>query len=431
MITLDEKLEITKYLESSHSLFRKFWDLGDPVWTDKLPTAGVTFNEDGDLVYFLFNKDFWDALPAYDRAFVVAHEFLHILLEHGRRINSPTDDKEIANKAMDICVNQLLIDSFGFDQSKLTIEKILGVPLCWYDEIFKGSRRVEKNREAEYYYNILRQLATKKIIMKGQLLDSHLTNEERGKLFKKASSFIYEELKNDAKLAGIIKQQNKRLPLNKDFVDALLEQQAGTGSAGKMTELKNQLIKKKRRWESVIPKKDLERYTHDIEDVENFIRRNKRLEFILPDEYLIPSESMMDTIVKKKDKIDLFMFLDNSSSCKSYAQKFFNAYKSLDKRKFNIRLFSFDVIVMELDPTKHEIFGSGGTSFKCIETHIQEILKTEERKKYPYVFVITDGMGDLVIPENPQKWHWFLTTKITTKYIPPKSHIHMLSDFYC
>ena len=54
----------------------------------------------------------------------------------------------------------------------------------------------------------------------------------------------------------------------------------------------------------------------------------------------------------------------------------------------------------------------------------------KEGKKYSNigaVFVITDGAGDYIKPENPKKWYWFLSENYRS-CIPKNSYIFSLKD---
>lgn len=425
MISLDEKIEIAQHLDASHSLFRKFWDLGEPIFTDKVPTAAVTFNENGDFLEFLFNEKFWNKLTTYDKAFVMAHEMLHILLEHGFRINDENSDKEIANQAMDICVNGLLVNEFKFDRSKLKIEEIIGGPLCWFDVIFANSKKVKKNREAEYYYNILKKLKkANHNTAKGNVLDSHLTKEQTSAILGN----IIDNIKNEISGCPIIEDvvdgfsENKE---NKAISDIII---AGK-SSGEWQALTERKINFSRKWNSIIKKRDIIRKITDMVEVESFIKRNKRFEYVFDNDTLIPTDVIIETEFLDKTKIGLFMFLDTSGSCIPFMEDFYDAYKSINKRIFDVRIFSFDTQVKELDIKNSKIHGGGGTNFQIIENKIQKIIKDEQLKTYPFVFVLTDGYGTSVNPANPKNWSWFLTPVASSAFIPPSSKHFKINDF--
>jgi hypothetical protein len=133
-----------------------------------------------------------------------------------------------------------------------------------------------------------------------------------------------------------------------------------------------------------------------------------------------------------KTKVDLFMFLDVSGSCLSFMQTFYDAYKTINKRVFKIRLFSFDTKAEEIEvgqDTFTKVYGSGGTTFQCMENKIQKIIKDEKLPRYPFVFVVTDGFGGKVSTKFPEKWHWFMTPHSSTSVIPKASHVYKLSDY--
>ena len=62
---------------------------------------------------------------------------------------------------------------------------------------------------------------------------------------------------------------------------------------------------------------------------------------------------------------------------------------------------------------------------------IKSELTNKKIKKYPdAIFVITDGDGNHISPEYPDRWYWFLGgSYTTTRYIPPLSKTFMLKDY--
>jgi hypothetical protein len=64
---------------------------------------------------------------------------------------------------------------------------------------------------------------------------------------------------------------------------------------------------------------------------------------------------MLDDYIEK-NRLDVFFFLDVSGSCYSYKDRFYAAAKSLDPKRFNLRLFSFDTQVTALDINKWKVY---------------------------------------------------------------------------
>ena len=141
--------DIAQKLEGHHELFYQFWNLGEPTLTDAVPTAAVAYDPFTKEISFLFNPKFYKELDDYTLLFIICHEFLHVMLQHLVRMKVPELSK-IANIAMDVVVNEMLIRSFSFDKDKVKDAN----RLCWRETTFKN-KDVDKNREFEYYFNQL------------------------------------------------------------------------------------------------------------------------------------------------------------------------------------------------------------------------------------------------------------------------------------
>jgi hypothetical protein len=109
--------------------------------------------------------------------------------------------------------------------------------------------------------------------------------------------------------------------------------------------------------------------------------------------------------------------------------RFFKAARTVDPRKIDLRLFSFDTRTEELDIKTGRVHGGGGTCFRCIEGQIQRCMSTDKTRYPDQVFIITDGDGTSVRPEKPDRWIWFLAGEETKRYIPSQSKIYYLKDF--
>ena len=143
---------------------------------------------------------------------------------------------------------------------------------------------------------------------------------------------------------------------------------------------------------------------------------------------MLPSVMEHDD-AEDKQRVNAWVFLDVSGSCSSFVSRFWDLTKTIPKRYFDARLFSFDTSVYEI--IKGKILGGGGTSFSVIEASIREIIK-RENKRYPdAVIVITDGAGNYVDPLKPKNWHWIMPCGSTTSYCntKKKSTVHNLEDF--
>jgi hypothetical protein len=200
----------------------------------------------------------------------------------------------------------------------------------------------------------------------------------------------------------------------------------GSGSSiGKWFNVKEKTVRKKKKWETII-KKWAKAFMKNSEDIESqWVHQNRRFVNI-ESELILPSDSVIEHRVL--DRFDVWFFMDSSGSCIGYKDRFFAAARSIPEENFVVRAFSFDTSVYEVDLKSPKIKGGFGTSFDIIETKIQNIC-TKEKKQYPKaVFIITDGFGNKVNPEYPERWFWFLTER-HTRYIPQESHIYDLKNF--
>ena len=183
--------EVALGLEKWHGLFYQFWSLGVPIFTDKIPTAGVAFNKKGQYVQFMFNPKFWDNLSHSEREFIICHECLHVLYEHGVRAASHKQP-QMANIAMDVVVNHSLEDNFGFDRSMLDSilqegdadkgipEKTLGEMLIWKETTFPEPDKIKDEETFEYYYSKIEEIVDE-MIANGQMsTDGNGTKAHRG-----------------------------------------------------------------------------------------------------------------------------------------------------------------------------------------------------------------------------------------------------------
>tara|TARA_B100000614_G_scaffold262909_1_gene300988 strand:- start:479318 stop:480904 length:1587 start_codon:yes stop_codon:yes gene_type:complete len=484
----DELSEIANDLEDFHGVFYQLFDMGTPSLTFRVPTAAVAFNQEGHNTDFMFNPVAWERLNAYTKAFIICHECLHVMLNHGIR-SKDCPIPQLANIALDIVVNHMLVSKFGFNRASIDMSPLCepGEPttndrgddtvLCWIDTVFKEhASQVMANKPFEYYYHLLEQNVViqesggMKLRGKfgkgkgkgsgsggkggedqgdeqgdglgsdvgGRVLDDHsgLEDFSNGDVKKEISDALNERLSDEEK-EDVNKRINKTEEGNaankkgqdKDKGEGgdVGGREAGSIAGNIVFHPESRRVKKKRKWETII-KKWSRRYLSDESSVEQWARQNRRL-MALDLDLMVPSEHTDEH--KDVERIDVVFYQDFSGSCFHLAERFFKAAKSLPTDRFNVKTFCFDTEVNPVDLDGGDLRGGGGTSFRILEKHVQKLLKQGELKRYPdAVFVITDGMGDDVHPQDPTKWYWFLSDGWSTEdHIPEGSHIYKLSQF--
>jgi len=162
-------------------------------------------------------------------------------------------------------------------------------------------------------------------------------------------------------------------------------------------------------------------------DCEQWVRINRR--FALVDtELILPTEMEVEDVWEEKDRIRVDFYMDTSGSCIGMKDRFFKAAASLPEERFDVRLYCFDTRCYDTTLESKKMEGGGGTSFQCIEDDIQERCQ-KNGEKYPVaVFVLTDGYGDEISPEDPEAWYWFVTNGYYN-YIPKESKKYNLDEF--
>lgn len=403
----EEFLKLSRELEKHHSIFYRLWHLGKPIFTDdpNISRAAVSFDQVGEGVNFLLNYDFWSKLNWQQKQFVICHESLHIIFNHGARIlNINKSDFNIVNIALDIVVNHCLITRFDFNRKEVDPDNVY----CWLDNIFPNRKNVLLDKSFEYYYNLLAEQNDNIPIA-----TDHKYLEEFAPIIKKLNE----------EMSGEEKEGLKELIEQHFAEDSDEDKEAGAVGGNKWIFADCGTVPKKKKWETII-KEWAKKHDFDIEE-ENWIKKNKRMVSFLSN-LMLPSEAEVDN--RFNDKLNLCFFQDTSGSCVHLAHRFFAAAKSIPADHFDITLCSFDTKVYEVDKKNSKLQGFGGTSFNCIENYIQQKIKNSGCKYFDAIFIITDGYGDKVLPKFPEKWYWFLSTPYT-KCIPEKSKIFYLKDY--
>ena len=420
---VDEFHEIAHELEKYHGVFSKFWSLGRPIETDQIPTAAVSFGKEGNCVEFLVNPEFWNACSLYHKQFIICHECLHVLLNHGiRSVDIPADQRTIANLAMDISVNHMLVNSFGFDRELIPETK----NYCWVDTMFTEEQQkdVKSDMHFEYYFNKLKTLnggAGGSSLVDGHDFFNDIPEELQDQIQNAVDGFSEEEKEV---LGNVLEAEEANMQGPEGNLPNGL--QAGTMAGNIIKKLNVGKVKQKRKWETVIKRWASKYIRKGFKDREQWARLNRRFT-MLDKHFFLPTEMEVDEKEKQKNRIKVWFFLDTSGSCAHLAERFFKAAMSLPEDKFDTELYCFDTSVYKVDKKTQELHGFGGTSFQCINNYIMGHCKTD-RDHPKAVFIITDGYGDNVYPKFPKAWYWFLSVNYTG-CIPKECNTFMLSDY--
>jgi predicted metal-dependent peptidase len=411
----EDKLEIAASIEDYHKVFFTFFELSDVVFDDSIPTAAVWLPRKGK-AEMKINQDFWDKLTFREQLFVVCHECMHVILDHGIRdgMNVPGATPKLVNIAQDITINEMICDLFNYDRNDIREWK----KYCWIDTCFENPILIKRNETFTYYLEELIKNPPPNESAGGPgTVDEHddgtMTEEE-----KQARADMAATLAEDMSVAEIEKIIKSLPPDISGKPNGLL-----TGTligvlehiiAKKIKKLKVKfahIIRKLKKTSMKQGEKDVETFTHDSRRFDDVIRSSKAS---------LPGVNAV--LRPEQDRLLTAVFMDISGSCLPYLDVFQKVFLAFDEERkiFDTRLFIFDTVVKAVKPGDHVHIG-GGTNFAIIEEECQKLQKDHGR--YPdCVVVITDGYGTPVKPKAPTKWIFLLTPKESTPmYVPQQS----------
>lgn len=484
-----EHNKIARELEKHHTIFERIWTMSRIRFTNQVSTAGVLFNEHGDCIDFVINPKFWESLSFVNKCFVLAHECLHIALNHGSRNSGLTLTKNILamlNIAQDIVINHSLVERYGFFRDDFdpimpifnqkgqpvidqkTGKQMLNRKYCWVESVFPDNADLATDENFEYYYTLLKNLSETRnnlddILDRVGTVDDHEFNQQgSGDTMGMESGdgagggddnlefFDSDEYSDD--FGDIIDKLNDELsPSDKDTLKTFLDENdnsdidsqsssdssSGEGGSVAGTEAGNgwtyaaKMPLKKHKFESIITKWAKNKLIVEDVDVDQWVFKNRRFGAIDSGSLSLPMDMEVEDDIKKNEQIDVWFYQDTSGSCQEYRDRFFTIAESMPLEKFNFRLFCFDTKIYETSLESRELKGFGGTKFHIIENHIQkELIENPATKQHPdAIFVVTDGLGTDVNCSQPEKWHWILTPKGSTENIPKACNLYDLAKY--
>jgi len=331
---------------------------------EKFPApAGVCFRK--NQYNLIINPTTFNVFTLKERKGVLVHEALHIILRHLGRFKNK--DRKIANMAADIAINQFIKD---LPDNCLT-HTMFGL---------------EEKLSMENYYSLLRQKAEKiKITDNG---DGTYSVEVKGKKYQ-IDPHAAEDL-NDENVPQEIMDA-----ISEEIVKRSMEKSRGL-VPDSIQEMINKLISKEVNWKKFI-KNEMSNTSIDVE--ETIKRRNRRF-----------MERVEIKGFKQTFSSEGIVILDTSGSMESsFIAKTLGEINNLCKSTGStIKLIQVDAQVQEIksfneNSKNFSIKGRGGT-------HLYPAIEYIENNKirYDYIIVITDGECESSWPTHPKSKIFFL-----------------------
>lgn len=435
--SLEESIEISSFIASHDLIFQTFWSIGTPLFTNSIKTAAVGFDRAGKVIYLILNPDFWDSLDIVNKAFVICHEALHVILNHGKR-GTEYKDQKLVNKAQDIVINEMLIKSFGFNKFEITNWNMY----CFVETMFSNEKIISEkiNTTGSFHYYMQLLTANPENSDKQETVDQHCKsdrNSEDGEgefnsksqiddLIQSAQDYMNEITETVQEEIENIISDKEKYDFGQKIKDDFEGDPKGAGCTpiGSLLAVNPNPVKKKKKWEEIVKKHLKSFIKYETVEIDSWIAK-KRSHNCLDNEFMLEGVWQHEKAVK--EKYNIIFFLDSSGSCLTHTKRFVHMLKTIPEDKFNIEAYSFDNTLYPIDIKKGHVRGGGGTYFHILDNKIRQI--TKDKRHPDAIFILSDGDGNAFSPEKPKLWHWILTKHHSLRYIPESSPKHKMENF--
>lgn len=407
--------------------------LGYPTLSTQIPTAGVAWDGDKKKIIFLFNPNFLERIKGNmdELKFTIIHECSHIFRSHIFLIRDELEKMKKLNKtngemrqfqrkiniAADCVVNDSLVNLYDLPKVFTDAKKI---------KIFYGQETVGVDCEdltaMDVYYLLPEDQQQQQQEGQGQqegTSSEGVENHEQWETFFNGDGtinkdfvdtikkFVEDNIQNSSLSDGEAETIDNMKEKMKDSTDAYASQ-AGRTALGQKRPVDG-LGKETLNWNKI-----LFQFVEIIKQEDVWTKPNRKLQSVYP-EIILPS-------LKNTEKEKIFVAIDTSGSIDYNALKLFLTVVKNTPKRFDIEAITFDDACYPYDMKKgDQPVGGGGTNFYNIEQYIKQNLK-----KYPKaIFVLTDGIGNHVNPEHPERWCWILYGYAETTYCANMKHYNI------
>lgn len=398
-------------------------NMGTPHLDASVPTAAVMIPKDGKPAdfRFAFNPNLFALLTTEERAFVLGHETLHVLLNHlsllvrGQAAGKFKDGRKF-NIAADCVINDWLVN-MGLEPGRLADFGAFGPKVVGYD--------CSNATVSEVYVNIPEQ-----------------DPDEQGEGGEGSGDPLEEFLKGAGSgqggqgfddhewLKGATQEQqdaaeamSKGADMPEDLTDKKDDDQSTSkygnpgGGAGSGQGALQSFIEKKgvtMAWAELLREIDPDAFKSGGDRPRPSYHKARRKIIGVANAYDTPIILPVEREVynPRGECPAIFMALDVSGSCAHHANTFVTLARSVPQKKIKLfaATFSDGCEYLDLENPK---WRGGGTSFSPIENYIRTKVVPELGHYPKAVVVVTDGEGHFggIKPEgkNADKWLWLLT----------------------
>lgn len=405
---LDKKWrDAVDYLNNNYAYFlTEVLNIGKPSWDPTVPTAAVALKDDADKsdgshFKFVFGPAFAEQLSVEQFAAIMAHETLHILLEHLWMVHPDSrlrcfKDLRRFNIAADCVINDYLSNyGFEFPDGVVHGDDVVGFD-CSAVSIHEVYHLIEQMSDEEFEQKFGGDGFTS-IDIHDWMTDA--TPEERREMAK-ALKGLGIPMPDDCK----------------DLTDPKEYTGNGVDASRSPVDMKANGQDLSLAWHDLLKKVD-----PDIVRKKGFGRRELS-SFRTPRRKLIgfPSggailpvlDDPVGEMANAGSRTVIALALDTSGSIsRQVVDAFVGLAQSIPSNKVDVVCCSFTTDYMELD-LDNPVYHGGGTCFSAIEEFIKQKVEPDLGNYPSAVIVVSDGEAEFysrkIAKEHKDNWHWLL-----------------------
>jgi len=407
--------------------------LGLPIWSERLPTAGVRVTSTKNILFY-FNPTFFDSMFAKrdenDRfhlrrglnflCFVVLHELYHVILRHTDPKRRGDRNTQVWNAACDVVDNEFLLHKYGwqafFEKAEdmdpyWTLDRCYtdgSVPKFYDDPAFGQPYSHRVDWTVEQIYELIMQnpdLVTTCVlvdVMPGEPGENGMVggsgdpqDQDEGEEQKGSGSDQKDDGGSGKDDQGAIDE------IIADLSEDAKARNSMAGNSDQFTEWASLRPERK-----VLPHVPWQKVLYDFVnrslvnlDASNWCRPPRKLAAFYP-EVILPGD---DENVIRGQKVAVFLDVSSSMS-RELIQELVGLIHELPRNaaQFVYYLFNHSVhSISEQDILSGKFHIGGGTSFHAIEAECQTF------DSYPdVVIVLSDGEAGIPEIQAPMNWCW-------------------------
>lgn len=458
--------EAIQYLDTNFAYFlTHVLNIGRPKWSSMVPTAAVAVesNKNVDDFTFVFNPSFAEGMSPEDMGFILAHETMHIVLNHltlcksGRFAYSSQCTEDCKNKNIKIGESEErssgLCHDCGIMRMKFNIaadcvindylvQMGLDEPTLGSDDgqsggLMRGEAVVGYNAAHSLVSEVFDDLPDDLFKCDGSCqADDGSGNgipcdgscgKSPADQFGQTDDhdWMHNSSKEEEEKVDQVNQDNddtpdalKRQAQDEDF-KSNLNPGIGVGSPTKFTEDNNVGLK----WAQLLEKINPFTFKRGPRPRNSWHTNHRKLAAVPETRLPVLAPGEVDNLGRHKPAI--VMALDTSGSIgERQSNQFVNMARSIPQQKIKLFCCTFTTRYNEID-LEDPVWESGGTAFDPISEYIETCVIPNNRRKYPTaVVVVTDGGATFANrrPEGKEAscWYWLTTSGEDSDYMGTK-----------